>query len=220
LDARAAARLLVHRSVRRPDVEPAARRQRRRRAAGRVGARRDQDDGGGGGVLRVEHARRDTGEMSSAQPRHVVDAHLHLWQYDPVEYAWIDCTISPLRCGVLPADAQGVMRRAGVDACIAVQARQTLEETRWLLELADSNPCIAGVVGWVDLEADDLGAQLEAFTSHARLVGVRHIVQAEPDDFLARPRFRRGIAQLARTGLSYDILVYARQIPAAGSFPA
>ena len=158
--------------------------------------------------------------MSSAQPRHVVDAHLHLWQYDPVEYAWIDGTMSPLRRDFLPADAQDVMRRAGVDACIAVQARQTLEETRWLLELADQNPCIAGVVGWVDLESDELGTQLDAFTSHARLVGVRHIVQAEPDDFLARPRFRRGIAQLARTGLSYDILVYARQMPAAVSFAA
>src|SRR6185503_11387890 len=134
----------------------------------------------------------------------MIDSHLHLWQYDPIQYEWIDGTMAALRRDFLPADAQDVMRRAGVDACVAVQARQTLEETRWLLEL----------------EADDLGAQLEAFTSHARLVGVRHIVQAEPDDFLARPRFRRGIAQLARTGLSYDILVYARQMPAAVSFAA
>ena len=158
--------------------------------------------------------------MSSAQPRHVVDAHLHLWQYDPVEYGWIDGTMSPLRRDFLPADAQDVMRRAGVDACIAVQARQTLEETRWLLELADSNPCIAGVVGWVDLQSDELGAQLDAFTNHARLVGVRHIVQAEPDDFLQDQYFRRGVARLGWHGLAYDILIYARQLSAAIDFAA
>ena len=150
----------------------------------------------------------------------MIDSHLHLWHYDPLEYGWIDGTMAALRRDFLPADAQEVMRRAGVDACIAVQARHTLEETRWLLELADSNPCIAGVVGWVNLESDEVGAQLDTFTGHPRLVGVRHIVQAEPDDFLARPQFRRGIAQLARTGLSYDILVYARQMPAAVSFAA
>ena len=148
----------------------------------------------------------------------MIDAHLHLWKYDPAEYGWIDGTMGVLQRDFLPADARALMQRAGVGACIAVQARQTLEETRWLLELADRNPCIAGVVGWIDLQSDDLAAQLDAFAGQPRLVGVRHIVQAEPDDFLERPQFRRGIAQLARTGLSYDILVYARQMPAAVSF--
>ena len=78
-----------------------------------------------------------------------------------------------------------------------MQARQTLEETRWLLELADANPFIAGVVGWIDLQADDAAAQLERFGSHPKLVGVRHIVQAEPDDrFMLRPAFCRGISLL------------------------
>jgi L-fuconolactonase len=148
------------------------------------------------------------------------DAHLHFWHYDPIEYGWIDGTMAALRRDFLPADAQAVMRCAGVDACVAVQARQTLEETRWLLELADAHPFIAGVVGWVDLQAEDAAAQIDSVAHHPRLVGIRHIVQSEPDDFFGRPAFRRGVARLARAGLSYDILVYARQLPAAVSFAA
>src|SRR5678815_4548987 len=150
----------------------------------------------------------------------MIDSHLHLWRYDPVEYGWIDGTMSALRRDFLPPDADAVMKRAGVHGCVAVQARQTLEETRWLLELADANPFIAGVVGWIDLQSDEADAQIEAFARHPRLVGVRHIVQSEADDFLERPQFRRGVSWLARAGLSYDILVYARQLPAAVSFAA
>jgi L-fuconolactonase len=96
--------------------------------------------------------------------------------------------------------------------------RQTHEETRWLLELADRHPFIAGVVGWVDLEAAGVDAELERLSQHPKLVGVRHIVQAEPDGFLERPDFRRGVGCLERHGLSYDILIYARQLPEAFAF--
>ncbi len=157
-----------------------------------------------------------------AAPR--IDAHQHYWRYDPSEYGWIDGPLAPLRRDFLPADAAVEMRAAGFDHAVAVQARQTREETRWLLALADRHPVIAGVVGWVDLRADDLDAQLEALVEHPRLVGVRHVVQAEPDDFLARPDVRRGIGRLEHFGLAYDILVYARQIPRAidlaTAFPA
>jgi L-fuconolactonase len=110
------------------------------------------------------------------------------------------------------------MTAADVRASIAVQARQTLEETRWLLELADGHPFIAGVVGWVDLQAVDIDEQLDRLSDHPRLVGVRHIVQGEPDGFLARPAFLRGVGRLERYGLTYDILVYARQLPEAVEF--
>ena len=72
------------------------------------------------------------------------------------------------------------MRTAGFDHCIAVQARQTLDETRWLLALADQYPFIAGVVGWVDLQAADVDAELGTVAGHPRLVGIRHVVQSEP----------------------------------------
>ena len=108
------------------------------------------------------------------------------------------------------------MNEGGIDACVAVQARQTLEETRWLLELADANPFIAGVIGWVDLQAEDAAAQLEPFVDHPKFVGVRHIVQGELDDrFMLRPAFCRGISLLEDRDLTYDILIYPRHLSAA-----
>jgi L-fuconolactonase len=145
-----------------------------------------------------------------------IDSHQHFWRYSAAEYEWIDDSMSVLRRDFLPSDARREMDLAGIDACVAVQARQTLEETRWLLELADSATFIAAVVGWVDLQADDAEAQLARFATHAKLVGVRHIVQSEPDPrFLLRPAFCRGISLLEELHLTYDILIYPRHLPAA-----
>jgi L-fuconolactonase len=147
----------------------------------------------------------------------VIDAHQHFWRYDPAEYGWIDETMARIRRDFLPADARQAMDGAGVAGSVAVQARQTLEETRWLLDLARQHAFIRGVVGWIDLEGD-VDAQLSRFAGDPALVGVRHIVQAEPGGFLERPAFLAGIARLDRRGLAYDILVYARQLPAAVAF--
>jgi L-fuconolactonase len=147
-----------------------------------------------------------------------VDTHQHFWNYDPAEYAWIDDRMTPLRRDFLPLDARREMDAIGAIACIAVQVRQTLDETAWLLELEHEFPFIAGVIGWVDLQAPDVDAQLARVAAHSRLVGIRHIVQAEPDGFLERPAFLRGIARLEPFDLTYDILVYARQMPAAVAF--
>lgn len=150
-----------------------------------------------------------------------IDAHQHFWQYDAVEYDWIDDSLAALRRDFLPSDLQPLLRQSGFDGCIAVQARQTLEETRWLLQLADENDFIRGVVGWVDLRSDDLPNQLRQFSSNPKLRAVRHVVQAEPDDeFMLRADFQRGIARLADFGLAYDILVYPRQLPAAAQLAA
>jgi L-fuconolactonase len=160
---------------------------------------------------------RDFTSASSAVPR--IDAHQHFWRYDPADYDWIDDSMALLRRDFLPSDAAREMAAAGFDGCIAVQARQTLEETQWLLAQADRDPVIAGVVGWVDLQADDARAQLQRFASNPRLVGVRHVVQSEPDDrFLLSPAFCRGIALLEEFGLAYDILIYERHLPVAVEF--
>jgi L-fuconolactonase len=148
-----------------------------------------------------------------------IDAHQHFWKYDPGEYGWIDDTMTPLRRDYLPDDLEGELNRNAFDACVAVQARQTLEETRWLLDLADRHRFIAGVVGWVDLRSEDARAQLEAFARRPKLVGVRHVVQGEPDDrFLLRADFCRGVALLEEFGLAYDILIYPRHLPVAVEF--
>ena len=102
---------------------------------------------------------------------------------------------------------------------MAVQARQTLEETRWLLELAAAAPFVLGVVGWVDLQSPQVHSQLETFAKNPKLVGVRHVVQGEPDDrFLLRPEFLRGISVLEEFDLAYDILIYPRHLPVAAEF--
>lgn len=145
-----------------------------------------------------------------------IDSHQHFWCYSASEYGWIDGSMAALRRDFLPAELRREMSRVSVDACVAVQARQTLEETRWLLELADANPFVAGVIGWVDLQADDAGDQLARFVDHPKFLGVRHIVQSEPDDrFMLQPAFCRGIALLAGHDLTYDILIYPKHLSAA-----
>lgn len=148
-----------------------------------------------------------------------IDAHQHFWHYNPEEYDWIDDSMAVLRRDCHPSDLKPDLEAAGFDACIAVQARQTIGETRWLLELADQHPFIAGVVGWVDLRAEDVREQLATFSKNPKLLGVRHVVQAEPDDrFLLGPDFLRGVAALQEFGLTYDILIYPRHLPVAIEF--
>jgi L-fuconolactonase len=151
-----------------------------------------------------------------------VDAHHHLWQYSPEQYGWIDASMQRLQRDFLPADLAALCRAASVDATIAVQARQTLAETHWLLALAAEGSLgdnlIRGVVGWADIAADDFADTLPALTAHPLLKGLRHVVQAEPDGFLDATAFNRGIAALRDTGLVYDILIFARQLPEAIRF--
>lgn len=145
-----------------------------------------------------------------------IDAHQHFWHYDPVEYGWIDERMAALKRDFLPADLEPILKEMEFDGCVAVQARQSLEETRWLLELAGTHDFIRGVVGWVDLRSQDVARQLEQFAGDPKLVGVRHVVQDEPDDdFMLREDFRRGIGQLAGFGLAYDVLIHPRHLRAA-----
>jgi L-fuconolactonase len=149
----------------------------------------------------------------------LIDAHQHFWIYDSREYSWIDESMALLRRDFLPIDLEPQLKRADVHGTIAVQARQSLEETRWLLELAEQSESILGVVGWVDLRATDVRAQLKKLAGNSKFVGVRHVVQSEPDDrFLMQPDFIRGITALEEFDLAYDILIYARHLPVAAEF--
>ena len=127
--------------------------------------------------------------------------------------------MASLRRDFLPDDLRPELKRNGFAGAVAVQARQSLEETRWLLELAAGAPFILGVVGWVDLRSPQVRSQLEALAGNPKLVGIRHIVQSEPDDrFLLRAEFLRGIAVLGEFDLAYDILIYPRHLVVAAEF--
>jgi len=147
-----------------------------------------------------------------------IDAHQHFWIYNPREYDWIDGKMASLRRDFLPADLKPLLDRAGFDGSVLVQVRQTLEETCWLLELAENSPFIVGVVGWVNLRSPQVRLDLESLCGKSKLVGIRHIVQAEPDDFLSDPNFLHGISLLEEFDLAYDLLIYTKHLPQAVEF--
>ena len=157
-----------------------------------------------------------TDHLNMAREDMRIDSHQHFWHYSPIEHAWMSDEMGRLKHDFLPEDLDPLLKSIGLDGCIAVQARQTLEETRWLLELAERHAFIKGVVGWVDLCSSDLPRQLETFAAHPKFVGVRHIVQDEPDDeFMLRPEFINGISYLRRFDLTYDLLLYPKHLRAA-----
>jgi L-fuconolactonase len=147
-----------------------------------------------------------------------IDTHQHFWVYNQKEYDWIDETMASIRRDFLPADLKPQLNRAGFEGSVLVQVRQTLDETRWMLDLAENNPFILGVVGWVDLRSPHVRSDLELFAGRSKLVGIRHIVQAEPDDFLFDPNFQRGISVLEEFDLAYDLLIYTKHLPRAAEF--
>jgi L-fuconolactonase len=143
-----------------------------------------------------------------------IDAHHHLWRYTPAEYGWIDEDMQALRRDFLPADLTAAMATAGIDGTIAVQARQTMDETRWLLDLADANEAIRGVVGWAPIAGEEFPGVMEEFDGRAKLKGLRHVIQGERDEhFILREDFNSGIRTLLGSGLVYEILIYERHLP-------
>jgi L-fucono-1,5-lactonase len=145
-----------------------------------------------------------------------IDAHQHFWRYDAARDAWITEDMAVLKRDFLPEEFAEECAAHDIDASVAVQADQSENETSFLLELAQKSRCIAGVVGWVDLVSPRVAERLEHFSHFEKLRGFRHVAQAEKDDrFLARDDFVEGVAQLRQFGFTYDILVYARQLPAA-----
>jgi L-fuconolactonase len=144
-----------------------------------------------------------------------IDSHQHYWQYDPVRNSWIDDSMKILRRDFLPENLKPILDQNNIQGSVAVQAGQSEEETRFLLNLADKNDFIKGVVGWIDLRAGNLEERLEVFSSYKKLVGMRHIVQSEPDDFMLGREFQNGISKLKKFGLTYDILVFPTQLKAS-----
>jgi L-fuconolactonase len=144
-----------------------------------------------------------------------IDSHQHFWQYHPIKDAWITDDMQAIKKDFLPTDFLPLLQAAKMDGCIAVQADQSEAETYFLLSLAQQYPWIKGVVGWVDICADDCAEWLSHFSKYPQLKGIRHIVQAEKPGYMLQPGFLRGISQLQHWGLSYDILIGHQQLSEA-----
>lgn len=145
-----------------------------------------------------------------------VDAHQHFWRFTEEDYGWIGEEDKVLKKDFLPEQLSILLKENDMDACVAVQARQSIEETNWLIELADQYNFIKGVVGWLDLKADDLEQQLLGYKDKPCLKGFRHVLQAEPDpNFMLDPKFIRGLHILEKHGYCYDLLIFAHQLPHA-----
>lgn len=147
-----------------------------------------------------------------------VDAHHHLWQYSPEAFGWLEGELAGLRRDFMPEEFAGEMRSANVSGAVAVQARQSVEETVWLLELAATHPEILGVVGWLPIASPDFATALGTFAGETKLKGLRHVVQAEPAGFLDGTNFNRGMQSLSGSGLVYDLLVHESQMAEAIRF--
>lgn len=148
----------------------------------------------------------------------IIDAHHHFWKYSAEEYAWIDDSMSGIRRDFLPRDLDQEIRRAGIDGVVSVQARTTVEETRWLLDLAAQNPFVRAVVGWVPLQEERLSDELETLCGNPKLRAVREVMQGQPEGALLDKRFNSGVARLKEFGLAYDILIFENQLPEAEAF--
>jgi L-fuconolactonase len=143
-----------------------------------------------------------------------IDAHQHFWKFDPVEYGWIAPDQHVLRHDHLPADLHKEMAAVGISGCVSIQARSSVEETRFLLELASQNDFILGVAGWAPLTDPNVKAVLEKFIPNKKLRSIRHTVQDEPDpNYILRKDFNRGVSELKYCGLAYDILIFERHLP-------
>ena len=143
----------------------------------------------------------------------MIDSHQHFWQVGRFDYPWMSSDLGVLYRDYLPHDLEPILRHNAINQTILVQASNSVAESRWLLELADTNSFIAGVVGWVDLMSPRAEEQLQELSSHPKFKGVRHLVESEPnDDWLVQPAVISGLKGLAAYGLSYDLLVHTRHL--------
>lgn len=148
----------------------------------------------------------------------MIDAHVHFWKYNPIKDAWITNEMQLLQRDFLAQDLQPVLQKNDVTGIVAVQADQSENETNFLLQLANKNPVIKAIVGWVDLQNENIENKLLYWSEYAVIKGFRHIVQAEADGFLRKEKFLNGIRSLRKFGFTYDILIYQNQLKEAIQF--
>jgi L-fuconolactonase len=143
----------------------------------------------------------------------MIDSHQHFWQYDPARHTWMSDEMPGLKTDFLPADLFPLLKNCGIDGCVAVQADQSEDENTFLLAQAADAPFIKGIVGWVDLQADNITDRLAYYQQFPTIKGFRHVLHDEPQrDFMLRPAFKRGIAALRQFNYTYDLLIFVDQL--------
>lgn len=145
----------------------------------------------------------------------IIDSHQHFWNYHPIKDKWIVSSMKILKRDYLPKDLKPNLDENGIDGCIAVQADQSENENEFLLNLAEKNSFIKGVVGWIDLTDEKIEQKLAYYKTKSLFKGIRNIVQAENDDYLLRADIQKGISKLSKYKLTYDLLIFPRQLSAA-----
>ena len=143
-----------------------------------------------------------------------IDSHHHFWDYSAEQYPWITDDKAVIRRDFTPADLVDVTKPSGIEGVVSVQARQSVEETKWLVGLANEHELVKGVVGWLPLANKDVRGMIEEWSHHEPLKGVRHVVQDETDDaFILGREFNEGVTHLKDYGFIYDILIFAKHLP-------
>jgi L-fuconolactonase len=144
-----------------------------------------------------------------------IDAHQHFWQYNATEHSWINDEMAMIRKDFFPQDLEAVLKENGIEGCIAVQADQSERETDFLVKLATENDFIKGIVGWIDLRADNIEERLEYYVQYKKIKGFRHVLQGEEPAFMLQPSFKKSIGFLQHYNFTYDILIFPKHLPAA-----
>jgi L-fuconolactonase len=147
-----------------------------------------------------------------------IDSHQHFWKFDPVQHSWINKEMAVIRKDFLPADLEPVLKKYGFEGCVSVQVDHSLADTKFLLDFADKNSFIKGVVGWVDLTSPALPDTLAEFRVRKKLKGFRHILQGQPKGVMLEPRFILGVNTACKAGYTYDLLIYHHQFSEALEF--
>jgi L-fuconolactonase len=151
----------------------------------------------------------------------MIDAHQHFWRLDRGDYGWLTPALAPIYRDFLPEHLAPILAAAGIHSTILVQAAPTLAETHYLLELAHAHPFIAGVVGWVDFEAANVGETIAGLAADEMLVGLRPMIQDIPaTDWMLEERLAPAFAAMLDHGLVFDALVTPRHLPALRTLTA
>ena len=144
----------------------------------------------------------------------VVDSHHHFWDLSELDYDWMPPGENVLRQNRLPSDLKPLIDEVGVQKTVIVQAHSSIEEARWLLQLAAENDFVAGVVAWVELADPDVGNTLDQLQQDPHFKGVRHIWHDEPDDaWIMQPAVINGLKELARRDIPFDLLPRPQHLP-------